>query len=215
MLLPFCFRIPGQDLFLILLQQWRQRACLTHSAGTGPVHQLHPTRSTHCIGNFVWHQHHHFRHHTMETTLGTWGGAEAEHYQSRRLLLPREIPYIFHCFYPQGPAGMDEPCTKGSKADETWLVQAANAATASCLSRTLCLCLPDIQRQGELSKASQLSATAIIICKETQRREKAFLVSLKLIYSNGNVIRKDKFSSQQEQLLPSTFALHTELVSGL
>lgn len=79
----------------------------------------------------------------------------------------------------------------------------------------LCLCLPDIQRQGELSKASQLSTTTITIYKETQRREKAALVSLKLIYSDGNVIRKDKFSSHQERLLPSPFTPHTELFSGL
>jgi len=57
--------------------------------------------------------------------------------------------------------------------------------------------------------------TTTIIYKETQRREKASLVSLKLIYSNGNATRKDKFSRQQERLLPSTFTIHTELFPGL
>lgn len=104
---------------------------------------------------------------------------------------------------------------KDSKANETWLSQAVDATTNRCPLRMLCLCLPDIQRQGELSKASQLSTTTVIIYKETQRREKAALVSLKLIYSSGNVIRKDKFSSQQERLLPSPSTAHTELFSGL
>lgn len=86
---------------------------------------------------------------------------------------------------------MDEPFTKGSKTNKTWLSQAAGATANSCPLRMLLLCVPDIQRQEELSKASQLSTTTVIIYKETQEEEsffEAYLFQWKC-YQKGQIFK--------------------------
>lgn len=176
MLLYFWFRKPGQDLWLSYIQLSQVHHTSYAPPGTDTI------SANFCVVTHKWSlQMQHDTHHSVKD--------RGKYYQSRKLLLKRLFCFLLLPSL-ESPEGMDKPFTKNCNVRGSWCQHQKLSI------KKLCLGLPDIHRQGKLSETSQLSTAAVIICKEMERREKASLVSLKLIYSNGNVIRKDQFSSQ-------------------
>lgn len=122
MLLPFQFRISGQDLLLIPLQQQRQRVCLSHAQLAQAPGTSYTPRGTH-------------------TGLGSWCGINiitsgaAQHrpplaHREKKIntISPEDscLKRRFCIFFTvsilrQSPEEMDEPSAEGSRANETWL----------------------------------------------------------------------------------------------
>ena len=126
---------------------------LRHSAGTGPLHQSHPTGNMHHVRKSVWYQQHPFRCHPTQTTFSMWHGGNT--ISPEDSCLKSKFCIFFHCFHPQTESWSKEwAFIKGLKAKETWSSQALDATANSCPLRTLCLRLPGVQRQAELSKGS-------------------------------------------------------------